>query len=59
MQVMCKKCSKDVTMEVDFQEFAPYKIINNHKCDVKAKEMRDRIARELKLVHALEAGFIL
>ena len=56
---MCKKCSKDVTMEVDFQEFAPYKIINNHKCDVKATEMRDRITRELKLANALEAGFIL
>ena len=56
---MCKKCGDDVTMEVDFQEFAPYKVVNNHKCDVKAKEMRDRIARELKLVNALERGFIL
>jgi hypothetical protein len=46
-------------METEFQDFAPYRIINNHKCDVKAKEMRDRIARELKLVDALERGFVL
>jgi len=59
MQIHCKKCGKDVTMETEFQDFAPYRIINNHKCDVKAKEMRDRIARELKLVDALEKGFVL
>ena len=59
MQIHCKKCGKDVTMETEFQNSAPYKIINNHKCDVKAKEMRDRITRELRLVDALERGFVL
>jgi hypothetical protein len=59
MQIHCKKCGKDVTMETEFETRSPFRIINNHKCDVKATEMRDRIARELKLVNALERGFIL
>lgn len=59
MQIHCKKCGKDVTMETEFETRSPFRIINNHKCDVKAQEMRDRIARELKLVNALERGFIL
>ena len=59
MLVMCKKCNKDVTMEVEFQEFAPYKVVNHHKCDVKATELRDELAQEFKLINALERGFIL
>ena len=49
MQIHCKKCGKDVTMEVEFETRRPYRIINHHKCDVKAKELRDKIAKEFKL----------
>ena len=59
MQLHCKKCGKDVTMETEIQNFAPYRIINNHKCDVKAIELRDKIAQEFKLINALERGFVL
>jgi hypothetical protein len=50
MQVICKKCNEDVTMEVDFQEFAPYKVVNNHECEVDQVELK---------IKALEAGYIL
>ena len=50
MQIHCKKCGKDVTMETEFETRRPYRIINNHKCEVKLAEAR---------VKALEAGFIL
>ena len=59
MQLHCKKCGKDVTMETETQNFAPYRIINHHKCDVKAQELRDKIAWEFKLASALEKGFVL
>ena len=59
MQLHCKKCGKDVTMETEIQNSPPFGIINNHKCDVKAIELRDKIAQEFKLVNALERGFIL
>jgi len=59
MQLHCKKCGKDVTMETEFETRSPYRIINNHKCDVKATELRDKIAQEFKLMNALERGFVL
>ena len=59
MQIHCKKCGKDVTMETEFQDFAPYRIINNHKCEVKTKEIQDRIALDEVIANALEKGFIL
>ena len=59
MQLHCKKCGKDVTMETEIQNSAPYRIINNHKCDVKATELQDKIAQEFKLINALERGFVL
>ena len=34
MQLHCKKCGKDVTMETEIQNSPPYRIINNHKCDL-------------------------
>ena len=40
MQVNCKKCGKDVTMEVEFQNNPPYKVINHHTCEVKPAEAR-------------------
>ncbi len=27
MQIICKKCSKDVTMEVSFQTKSPYELV--------------------------------
>ena len=59
MQLHCKKCGKDVTMETEFETRSPYRIINNHKCDVKAQELRNKIAWEFKLASALEKGFVL
>tara|TARA_R110001599_G_scaffold336214_1_gene553769 strand:- start:2305 stop:2457 length:153 start_codon:yes stop_codon:yes gene_type:complete len=50
MQVHCKACGKDVTMETEFQNSPPFKIINNHKCEVKLARAKAK---------ALEAGFIL
>ena len=35
MQIHCKKCGKDVTMETEFETRSPYRIINNHKCESK------------------------
>ena len=46
-------------METEIQNSAPYRIINHHKCDVKAQELRDKIAWEFKLASALEKGFII
>ena len=59
MQLHCKKCGKDVTMETEFETRPPFRIINNHKCDVKAQELRNKIAWEFKLASALEKGFVL
>ena len=33
MQLHCKKCGKDVTMETELETRPPYRIINNHKCE--------------------------
>ena len=49
MQLHCKLCGKDVTMETEFETRSPFRIINNHKCDVKAIELRDKIAKEFIL----------
>jgi len=57
MQIHCKKCGKDVTMETEFEIRSPYRIINNHKCDVKAKEMRGTTCSGEFTVVALERGF--
>ena len=46
MQIHCKKCGKDVTMEVEFETRRPFKIINNHKCEVKLARAK---ARALKM----------
>ena len=59
MQLHCKKCGKDVSMETEIQNSAPYRIINNHMCEAKAKKLRDKIAWEFKLASALERGFVL
>lgn len=50
MQIHCKNCGNDVTMETEFETRRPYRIINNHKCEVKLAIARAK---------ALEAGFIL
>ena len=59
MQLHCKLCGKDVTMETEFETRPPYRIINNHMCEAKAKKLRDKIAWEYKLASALEKGFVL
>ena len=33
MQLHCKICGKDVTMETELETRSPYRIINNHKCE--------------------------
>jgi len=38
MQLHCKLCGKDVTMETELETRRPYRIINNHKCEVKLLE---------------------
>ncbi len=53
MQLHCKLCGKDVTMETEFQTRPPYKIINNHMCEAK------RAKQEASRVKALESGFVL
>ena len=53
MQLHCKLCGKDVTMETEFETRAPYRIINNHMCE--AKRAKLQAAR----VKALESGMIL
>ena len=50
MQVICNKCSEDVTMEVSFQTKPPYELVDNHECEVDQVELT---------IRALEAGFIL
>ena len=50
MQVICNKCSEDVTMEVSFQTKSPYELVNNHECEVDQAEL---------MIKALEAGFVL
>ena len=52
MQLHCKLCGKDVTMETEFQTRAPYRIINNHMCEAKK-------AKQESKAKALESGFIL
>ena len=59
MQIHCKKCGKDVTMETEFETRSPFRIINNHKCEVKTQEIQDRIALDEAIANALEQGFIL
>ena len=53
MQIHCKKCGKDVTMETEFETRPPFKIINNHMCE--AKRAKLQAAR----VKALQSGFLL
>ena len=50
MQIHCKLCDKDVTMETEFETRRPYRIINNHKCEVELARAKAK---------ALESGFIL
>ena len=52
MQLHCKLCGKDVTMETEFQTRPPYKIINNHMWEAKK-------AKQEAKVKALESGFLL
>jgi hypothetical protein len=53
MQLHCKLCGKDVTMETEFETRPPFRIINNHMC--KAKRAKLQAAK----VKALESGMIL
>ena len=53
MQLHCKLCGKDVTMETEFETRPPYKIINNHMCEAK------RVKQEASRAKALESGFVL
>ena len=50
MQLHCKLCGKDVTMETELETRRPYRIINNHKCEVKLAQAKAK---------ALEMGMIL
>ena len=62
MQIGCRKCGKDVTGDVTLEynkETMTHDWKSVHKCDVKATELRDKIAQEFKLINALEQGFIL
>ena len=54
MQLNCKLCGKDVTMETEFETRPPYRIINNHMC--KAKRAKQEAQAKVK---ALESGFLL
>ena len=53
MQLHCKLCGKDVTMEVEFGTRPPFKIINNHMCEAK------RAKQEAAKVKALESGMVI
>ena len=53
MQIHCKLCGKDVTMEVEFETRSPFRIINNHMCEAK------RVKQAKAKAKALEAGYIL
>ena len=50
MQIHCKLCGKDVTMETEFETRRPFRIINNHMCEAKKAKAKAK---------ALESGFIL
>mgnify|MGYP007087656826 CR=1 FL=1 len=54
MQLHCKLCGKDVTMETEFENRSPFRIINNHMCEAK----RAKLQAQAK-VKALESGFVL
>ena len=53
MQIHCKLCGKDVTMETEFETRSPYRIINNHMCEYK------RAKQEAAKVKALESRIII
>ena len=53
MQIHCKLCGKDVTMEVEFENRSPFRIINNHMSEAKRAKLK---AAKVK---ALESGMIL
>jgi hypothetical protein len=53
MQIHCKLCGKDVTMETEFETRPPFRIINNHMCEAKRAKL------EAAKVKALESGMIL
>ena len=53
MQLHCKLCGKDVTMETEFETRPPFRIINNHMCKAKRAKL------EAAKVKALESGIIL
>ena len=53
MQIHCKLCGKDVTMETEFQTRPPVRIINNHMCEAKRAKL------QAAKVKALESGMIL
>ena len=54
MQLHCKLCGKDVTMETEFETRRPYRIINNHMCEAKRAKLQAKAKEK-----ALESGFIL
>ncbi len=48
MQLHCKLCGKDVTMETELETCRPYRIINNHKCEAKRLQfMKDELKETL------------
>ena len=53
MQLHCKLCGRDVTMESEFETRPPFRIINNHMCEAK------RAKQEAAKVKALESATIL
>ena len=54
MQLHCKLCGKEITMETEFETRAPVRIINKHVSEAK----RAKLQAQAK-VKALESGFIL
>ena len=54
MQIHCKLCGKDVTMEVEFDTRSPFRIISNHMCEAKRAKLKAQAKAK-----ALEAGYIL
>jgi len=54
MQIHCKVCGKDVTMETEFETRSPFRIINNHMCEAKQAKLQAQAK-----VKALESGFVL
>ena len=54
MQLHCKLCGKDVTMETEFETRRPFSIINNHMCEAKRAKLQAQAQ-----VKALESGMIL